>query len=150
MNMNTYISVIKYSSVQIARAVEYVSNIESERVDCLYRLSVYLHKLSSQLNQNYRSALRYLQPSEQVDLLSLYYKEVVNCLTTLSLPISADLTSAHENLLASHQTFKQNLLEGKVDLLELNLIEEVAEYYAKLAKIIGNYYASQHTGRISA
>lgn len=143
MNMNTYISVIKYSSVQVAQAVVFVKDVESERADCLYKLSVYLHKLSNQLNQNYRSALRYLQPDEQIDLLSYYYKEMVNCLHNLSLPINNELVLAHQNLINAHQNFKNNLVNGQIDLLELNLIEEAADYYSNLAKVIGNYYLSR-------
>lgn len=149
MNVHTYISVIKNSSVEIAQAVEYMERVKTDQAENLYKLSVYLHKLSYQLNQNYRSALRYLQPAEQVDLLSLYHKEVVSCLTALSLPVSNELIFAHQNLVASHQAFKQNLLAGKVNLLELNLIEDVAEYYAMLAKTIGNYYSHYDTGKMT-
>jgi hypothetical protein len=67
----------------------------------------------------------------------------VNCLTSLSIPVSNELYTAHQKLSSSHQSFKQNLLNGKVNLVELNHIEEVAEHYTELAKIIGVYY-SQH------
>ena len=141
--MDAYIAIIKHSSLHLAGSLEYAQNVGSDRADCLYKLSVYLHKLSNQLNQNYRSALRYIQPDEQIDLLLYYYKEVVNCLTTLSIPVSNELYTAHQKLSSSHQSFKQNLLNGKVNLVELNHIEEVAEHYTELAKIIGVYY-SQH------
>lgn len=139
--MDAYIAIIKYSSLQLAGSLEYAQNVGSDRADCLYKLSVYLHKLSTQLNQNYRSALRYIQPDEQIDLLLYYYKEVVSCLTALSIPVSNELYTAHQKLSSSHQSFKQNLLSGKVDLVDLNLIEEVAEHYTELAKIIGVYYS---------